>query len=132
MDCLKDDDESRYAFLYSVAVIHMLVPDADRRGFYRFLRDHLKPGGVGLVCSMGDGETELQSDIGQAFALQERAHPAGTQRVAATSCRMVSFPTFLREIGESGLETVEQGLTEAMPDFDKLMYAVVRRAEDPK
>ena len=82
------------------------------------------------AAAVGDGETQLQSDITRAFELQERAHPAGTQRVAATSCRMVSLPTFVREIEDSGLEIVEQGFTEAMPDFDKLMYAVVRKAAE--
>ena len=127
LDCLRDSHEARYDMIYAVAVIHMLVPDDDRRGFYRFIREHLKPGGVGLVCSMGDGETEMQSDVSKAFELQERDHPAGPQRVAATSCRMVSFPTFAREIEESGMLILERGFTSAEPDFNQLMYAVIRR-----
>ena len=132
LDCLRDEAEADYDMIYAVAVLHMLVPDEDRRGFYRFLRDHLKPDGVGLVCSMGDGETELRSDIAEAFALKERDHPAGKQLVAATSCRMVSFSVFEREITEAGLEILEQGLTEAEPDFNSLMYAVVRIREERK
>ena len=107
----------------------MLVLDADRRGLFRFIRDHLTPNGIGLICSMGDGETELQSDVTKAFEVQKRDHPAGPQMVAATSCRMVSFPHFERELTDSGFEIVERGFTEAMPDFDRLMYAVVRKAE---
>ena len=126
LDCLQGDLPERFDMIYAVAVVHMLVPDADRRGLYRFIRTHLLPGGVGLICSMGDGETELRSDVSKAFELQERDHPAGTQRVAATSCRMVSFPTFVRELTESGLEIAERGFTAAEPDFDRLMYAVVR------
>ena len=126
LDCLRDEHAAHYDMVFAVAVVHMLVLDADRQGFYRFLRAHLKPGGVGLVCSMGDGETELRSDVTKAFELQEREHPAGKQTVAATSCRMVSFPTFAREIEESGLQIIERGFTSAMPDFDSLMYAVVR------
>ncbi len=126
LDCLRDAHPLRYDMVFAVAVVHMLVPDEDRRGFYRFIREHLKPCGVGLICSMGDGETELCSDVTQAFRLEEREHPAGTQLVAATSCRMVSFPTFVRELAESGLEIIERGITSAMPDFDRLMYAVVR------
>ncbi len=130
LDCLRDALPARFDMIYAVAVVHMLVPDADRRGFYRFIREHLKPTGVGLICSMGDGETELQSDVAAAFELQERNHPAGTQIVAATSCRMVSFPTFERELAESGLVIVERGFAEAMPEFDRLMYAVVKREEN--
>lgn len=125
LDCLRDGLTARFDMIYAVAVLHMLVLDEDRRGFYRFLRDHLKPGGVGLICSMGDGETEMQSDVAEAFALKERDHPAGKQLVAATSCRMVSFPVFEREIVAAGLEIRAQGLTAAEPDFNSLMYAVV-------
>ncbi len=125
LDCLRDALPARFDMVFAVAVVHMLVRDEDRRGFYRFLRAHLKPGGVGLVCSMGDGETELKSDVARAFELQNREHPSGTQRVAATSCRMVSFPTFAREIEACRLVIVERGFTSAMPDFDSLMYAVV-------
>ncbi len=129
LDCLRDSRPERFDMIYAVAVVHMLVPDEDRRGLYSFIRAHLKPGGIGLVCSMGDGTTEMRSDVTKAFEVQERAHPAGTQRVAATSCRMVSFPNFARELTESGLAIVERGFTSAEPDFDSLMYAVVRRGE---
>ena len=129
LDCLRGELPERFDMIYAVALVHMLVPDVDRRGLYRFIREHLKPCGVGLVCSMGDGETELQSDVTKAFELQERDHPAGTQRVAATSCRMVSFPTFARELTESGLVIIERGFTSAEPDVDSLMYAGVRRGE---
>lgn len=33
MDCLSDDPETLYDFIYAVWVIHMLVPDEDRNGF---------------------------------------------------------------------------------------------------
>ena len=41
---------------------------------------------------------------------------------------MVSNTTFEKEIARSGLVIAEKGITTAMPDFDKLMYAVVRKA----
>ncbi len=128
LDCLRDAHPERYDFIFSVAVVHMLVPDTDRRGFYSFLHSHLTERGVGLICTMGDGETDLQSDVSQAFELQEREHPSGKLLVAATSCRMVGFPTFRRELTENGFVIAEEGITEALPDFDKLMYAVVRTA----
>ena len=128
LDCLSDRLDRQFDFIYAVAVVHMLVPDEDRRGFYRFIRDHLTEDGLALICAMGDGERETQTDIREAFALRERAHAAaGRVMVAATSCRMVSFPSFDRERSESGLATVERGLTAAPPEFDSLMYAVARR-----
>ena len=127
MDCLADRISQRYDFIYAVAVVHMLVRDEDRDGFYGFIREHLKKTGLALILSMGDGEFEMQSDIRTAFQLQERNHFSGKVQVAGTSCRMVSFPTFEAEIARNGLEIVEKGLCEAMPDFNSLLYAVVKR-----
>ena len=130
LDFLRDAHPARYDFIYAVAVLHMLVLDADRRGFYAFFRDRLTPDGLGLICTMGDGETEMESDVSEAFELRSREHQAaGRVMVAATSCRMVSTDSFARELRENGLSIIEQGITEALPDFDKLLYAVVRRAE---
>jgi SAM-dependent methyltransferase len=128
LDCLSDKLDEKFDFIYAIAVVHMLVPDKDRDGFYRFLREHLKPEGIALVCTMGDGEFEMQSDINRAFELQEREHESGAMLVAGTSCRMVSFPTFEAELKRNGLEIVETGITSALPDFNSLMFAVVKRA----
>ena len=128
LDCLRGTHTRRYRFVYAVAVLHMLVRDEDRSAFYGFIRDHLTPDGAALICTMGDGAFEMQSDPDEAFAVREREHPAGMQRVAATTCRMVSFETLLSELAANGLAPVETGLTEAMPDFNSLMYAVVKRA----
>lgn len=127
LDCLSDTLDEKYAFIYAVAVIHMLVLDEDRQGFYRFVRDHLSDHGLALICTMGDGEMETQSDISRAFTPQERNHPSGKMLVAGTSCRMVSWDTFEKEIADNGLVMVEKGMTSALPSFDRLMYAVVSR-----
>ena len=127
LDCLSEKPERQYDFIYAVAVIHMLVLDSDRNGFYRFVRDSLKEDGLALICTMGDGKYEMQSDISRAFEVQERQHESGTILVAGTSCRMVSFPTFERELEGNGLYIMEKGITPSFPDFDKLMYAVVKR-----
>lgn len=127
LDVLRDEHPARYGFLYAVAVVHMLVPDEDRQGFYRFVRDHLTEDGLALICTMGDGETELQTDIREAFRPSPRAHPAGPITVAGTSCRMVSFSTFERELEQSGLVPLRRGIAPSPPDFDRLMYALVRR-----
>ena len=126
LDCLSQDPGIRFDFIYAVAVIHMLVLDEDRNRFYYFIKEHLNTGGLALICTMGDGEFEMKSDIETAFGIQERDHVTGKMMVAATSCRMVSFDTFEKEIERNGLEIVEEGITSSLPDFDSLMYAVVR------
>lgn len=131
LDCLTEEIAQKFDFIYAVAVVHMLVPDEDRDGFYRFIRRHLKPDGLALVCSMGDGESEWHTDISTAFTLQKRNHESGPMWVAGTSCRMVSFRTLEDEIRRNGLEIVESGLTGSLPDFDSLLYAVVRLPSEP-
>ena len=105
----------------------MLVEDEDRKGFYRFIKDHLSDSGIALVCSMGDGESEFSTKAEDAFEIRERNHFSGPVQVASTSCRMVGFQRFEEEISEAGLTIVEKGLTSAMPDFDSLLYAVIRK-----
>lgn len=129
LDCIGQTHEGSYDFIYSVAVIHMFVLDEHRMAFYRFIKEHLKEDAPALICTMGDGTAEMHSDIDKAFELQEREHSSGKMMVACTSCRMVSFVTFERELKDSGLQIVEKGITSSMPSFSHLMYCVVKRAE---
>ena len=129
LDCLKDKLKEQFDFIYAVSVIHMLVLREDRDRFYGFLRSHLKPDGIGLICSMGDGIVERSSDITNAFETQERIHePSGKKlQLASTSYRAVSFDTFREEMERNGLAILEMGLTDIQPDYWKIMYAVVKR-----
>ena len=127
LDCLNGDFNGTFDMIYAVAVLHMLVEDEDRKRFYRFIREHLSDNGIALVCSMGDGESEFSTKADEAFEIKERNHFSGQVQVASTSCRMVGFRKFEEEISEAGLTVVEKGLTSAMPDFDSLLYAVMRK-----
>ena len=131
LDCLTEKLPETFDFIYAVAVIHMLVPDEDRDGFYRFIRDHLTDGGGALICTMGNGGMEVASDISKAFDLQERTHePTGRAlRIAGTSCRMVCWETFLEELTRNGLEVIEKGVTAVEPDFPQMMYALVEKGK---
>ena len=129
LDCLNDKHQNKYDFIYSVAVIHMLVLEEDRNLFFRFINEHLTKDGIALICTMGDGMTEMQSDINDAFKLYEREHKSGKIVVARTSCRMVSFETFESEIKSNNLIVIEKGITSALPDFNSLMFAVVRKKD---
>ena len=131
LDCLTEKLEERFDFIYAVAVVHMLVPDEDRKGFYHFIREHLAAGGRALICTMGNGEWERQSDISTAFDVQKRIHePTGREvEIAGTSCRMVGWETFRRELATNGLAIIESGLTAVEPDFPQMMYALVEKGQ---
>lgn len=130
LDCIGGELEGKFDFIYGIAVVHMLVEDPDRAAFYRFIREHLTDNGIALVCTMGDGTMEMCSDISTAFDLQQRTHGQSGEKLmlAGTSCRMVRWDVFLREIEESGMTLVEKGLTGAEPDFDVMMYGVMRKS----
>lgn len=127
LDCLKDDHPFSYDFIYAVAVIHMLVTDRDRTAFYQFIYQHLTEHGISLICTMGDGNIERETDIRNAFQTQKREHKTGTISVASTSCKMVSFSTFEEELAGNHFTIIEKGLTESFPDFPVLMYALVKK-----
>lgn len=128
LDCVSGSLPERYDFIYAVAVLHMLVLDEDRKGFYCFIRNHLATDGLALICTMGDGEIERQSDIAEAFKLQKRNYHGKKIMVAGTSCRIVSSRTFEKELTENGLEIVESGQTSVPNEFSDMMYALVKRA----
>lgn len=127
VDCIKDKLEHKYDFIYAVAVLHMLVLDEDRNSFYRFIYDHLTDSGIALICSMGDGEMQIQSDISTAFDLQERCHKGEKLLVAGTSCRTVTFDFFEKEISDNSFEILEKGFTSVPSEFDRMMYAVIKK-----
>ena len=128
LDCISETLEEKFDFIYAVAVVHMLVEDTHRDAFYRFIRTHLNEAGIALICTMGDGTIERQSDIRTAFDLQNRIHEqTGKQvQIASTSCRMVSFETLHKELQRNGLALLQEGMTAAPPDFPQLMYVVVK------
>ena len=82
---------------------------------------------VSLICTMGDGKIERETDIRKAFRVEEREHSSGSIPVSSTSCKMVSFSTFEKELKENRFTIIEKGLTESFPDFPILMYVLVKK-----
>lgn len=130
LDCIAGNLTGTFDFVFAVAVVHMLVLAEDRNAFYEFIREHLTSDGIALICSMGDGNSERQTDIRVAFDIQNRTHEQTGKfvQIANTSCKMVSFQTFEEELKRNGLSIVKQGVTKIEPDFSQMMYAVVKKA----
>lgn len=133
VDCISGLLNGTFDFIYAVAVVHMLVPDEDRDAFYTFIRDHLSPAGLALICTMGDGVTERQTDIRTAFDLQRRVHRQSGRmlQIANTSCRWVSFRTWERELERNSLNCIKKGMAAAGLDFPQMMYTVIGRRDRP-
>ena len=126
LDVIGGKLDTKFDFIYSVAVIHMLVLDEDRRAFYSFVKEHLNENGIALICTMGDGEMERMTDISTAYDMSERSFEGNTMLVAETSCRIVTFDTFEQELKDAELEIVEKGHTSVGTQFPMMMYAVVK------
>lgn len=128
VDVCTDSFAGTFDFIYSVATLHMLVLEQDRKQYLSFIKSHLSEDGYALILSMGDGQMESESDIKEAFENRKRTHQTTGEEllIAATSCKIVGFKTFRRELQSSGFSIVEDGLTEIEPDFPTIMYAVVR------
>ncbi len=121
--------KGKYGFIYSIACLHMLVPDEDRKGFYRFIHEHLEDEGYALILSMGDGDRESISDITKAFDDVNRIHQEteAEVRIAATSCRIVNSDVFQKEARDCGFSILEYGMTEIENHFDQLMYMIIKK-----
>ncbi len=59
--------------------------------------------------------------------MQEREHDSGKMMAAGASCRMVSFKTFEDELQRNCFAIIEKGICEDLPEFDRLMFAVVKK-----
>ncbi len=103
----------------------MFVTDEDRNKFYRFIYKHLNLNGYALICAMGDGKFETQSDIRTASDIVERQNSSAKMMVPAASRGMVSFKTLERELQINGFKIIEQG--SSPPDFNSLMYVAAER-----
>lgn len=126
LDAINGKLDKKFDFIYSVAVIHMLVLDEDRNAFYSFINEHLNEHGIALICTMGDGKMEHSTDITKAYDMSERTFEGNTMLVAETSCRIVTADTFVSELQNSGFEIIEKGFTSVGTQFPVMMYAVVK------
>ena len=128
LDCVRGTPPGKFGFVFAVAVLHMLTEDSDRAAFFDFVRECLMDDGVALIGSMGDGKTAFSTDPARAFDTVARDTPSGTMNVAATSCRIVKRETLEGEIKGANLALVSYRVAPVKGHFDKMMFAVVKRA----
>lgn len=129
VDVCTQNMPERFDFIYSVATLHMLLKDEDRKNYLAFIFHHLLQNGYGLILTMGDGIEETQSNAETAFKNVKRTHSeTGIElEVAATSCRKVCFATFEKELINAGFKIIDKGMTCSGRDFPMIMYAVVNK-----
>lgn len=125
MDVLSNNLNKKYDFIYSVAVIHMLVEQLDRDNFLKFFYEHLKENGKGIIITMGDGVQTYKTNPNDAFKLATRNFEGKNIEIATTSCRMVTKEEFVNEIERAGLKVLNLELDESIQGFNICMVAEV-------
>lgn len=127
MDILDNNLSKKYDFIFSVAVLHMLVKDEDRQKFLEFVKDHLNDEGKAFIIVMGDGKITRKTDPTKAFELADRPFEDKMIKVATTSCRMVTWEQYLQEFEKAGLRVVDHYLDKTISGFEVSMVAVAEK-----
>lgn len=127
-DLISDMMNEQFDYIYSIAVLHMFVTKEHRNNFLSFVKNHLKENGKCLICVMGNGHDEFTSDINDAFKVTKRKviNTGKEVEVVGTSCRIVNWINFEREIKENGLEIDKKWISKDIPEFSESMCVVVK------
>lgn len=129
LDVLNNNLQEKYDFIYSISTLHMLVLDEDRHNFLKFIHSHLKENGRAMITIMGDGEMEQNnSDITKSFELTDRPFNNKIVKVAATSCRIVNWSTFIQELQNANLLVIEHFNSKEISGFDNSMVVICKKA----
>lgn len=127
LDVLDNDMSEKFDFIYSVSTLHMLVKDEDRKKFLDFVYNHLTPNGVAFITIMGDGKFEKKTDYSKAYDVVDRPFGDRLVKVAETSCRMVSWEHFLKELEDSNLFVLKKYNSTKISGFENSMVVEVKR-----
>lgn len=121
--------DQKFDFIYSIAVIHMLVKNSDRCAFFQFINSNLKEEGIALVVSMGDGTQTYKSDPKTAFkkAQRECMETGEIMNITGTSCRVETLENLKKEAASSGLQIINEFITTKVYGFDKCIALVLKK-----
>jgi len=128
LDAINNKLTKKYNLIYSISTLHMLVLDEDRKKFLDFVYSHLDENGIAIISIMGDGiEEKNDTDIAKSFNIVERVANGKTVKVAQTSCRIVNWETFFKEISSSKLMVIEHQVNKEISGFNSSMLVVLKK-----
>ena len=127
LDFIESNLNKTFDFIYSVAVLHMLVEDVHRDMFFKFIKKHLDENGKALIMVIGDGEQEMKTDTTKAFELVKRCHEETDTEIniASTSCRVVKWEHLFNEVKRNGFKLLSNELILDSPGFSSCMSIVI-------
>lgn len=120
--------DKKFNWIYSIATLHMLVEDGDRKQFLRAIYNMLQPGGKLLLINKGDGQLEWKSNPYTAFHLQERTvgETGRNIMVASTSYRAINWEEHKKEIKNAGF-SIQKVLNTENDEYEKCMTVYLER-----
>ena len=128
LDALDNDWSEEYDYIYTISTLHMLVGREDRHKFLTFLHSRLKNNGKAIITIMGDGVSEKNdTDITKSFTLSEREFRGKIVRVASTSCCIVNWGNFEKELMRAGFSIIEKFNTNEISGFNNSMVAICEK-----
>ncbi len=127
MDALHNDFSESYDFIYTVAVLHMLVTPEDRMQFLNFIYRNLNVNGKAFIIIMGDGVHEKETDPNLAFDIVDRKFGNQVVKVANTSCKIVNWEHFTEELHQAKFQIIDHYLDTKIRGFNSCMIAIVTK-----
>ena len=127
IDSVLYETEEKYDFIYSIAVLHMLLTDEDRLNFLKNLKNSLSQNGIALIAVEGDGKKQSATKIEDTFNTINFTIDDKAIEIPAISLRIVNWKTLNNEIKTAGLEIIDSYISNCIDDFDSCMIAIVRK-----
>lgn len=128
-DLINDTMEEKFDYIYSISVLHMFVLEEHRNKYLSFVRKHLKDNGKCLFTVMGDGKKEYVTDIKNAFQDANRVviNNNTPVEIATTSCKIVNWKNFEKEITKNNLVIEKKWISKNIPEFGSSMCVIVKK-----
>lgn len=128
-DIFKDKLDTKFDFIYSVAVIHMFIDKKDRNNYYNFIYNHLNNNGYSLIISMGDGVTNYKTKKKDSFNKNYKINMNDNKKylIANTSCNIVNINTLTKELTNNNLNIIDIWISDNVPGFTKSICVIVKK-----
>lgn len=131
-DIFKDKLDTKFDFIYSVAVIHMFIDKKDRNKYYSFIYNHLNSDGYSLIISMGDGITNYKTKKKDSFNRDYKININDNKKylITNTSCNIVDINTLTKELTNNNFNIIDIWISNNVPGFTKSICVLVRKKEN--
>lgn len=129
LDIFNNNFNKKYDFIYSVCVLHMFVLQEHRDKFFKFIYNHLKDNGKALIIVLGNNEIEKETNIEDAFKLEERIIADSNVKVniPKTTCKIVKKEDLNTEIKKNKFIIEKQWLSKEVPGFNNTICTIIKK-----